>query len=388
MEDLPKIVQERLATATPGDHLEANLLAAFSENSLTPRERDEVLRHLAVCPACREIISLALPQPEEALAAVAVGGPASAPAFPPRGFDLRWGALAACAVIVAGVVWFTRHPAERLAAVLPTGTVSSSKPLDQQVAQVAEEASPVGYKAQQSASPEHASGGGAAKTPLAKSRGEIGLFAKESRPASMAMADAPRSPSPLPPDAAPSNDNTEAREIIALPATPNTQVNLGSTGRAGPAPAPARQKQEVLDEKDKKAVVSGSTFNATGAETTLAATRLDAFVRWTLSDGQLRRSADAGLSWDVVPIDHEAKFRALSVLGQELWVGGKDGVLYHSSDNGAHWVHVIPSAADRSLIEDIVRLEFSDTNHGRLITPHSEWTTTNGGVTWRRNQKR
>ena len=100
-------------------------------------------------------------------------------------------------------------------------------------------------------------------------------------------------------------------------------------------------------------------------------------MRWTLSDGKLRRSTDAGVNWEIVPIDQNSVFRALSVLGEELWVGGKNGVLYHSPDNGKHWVHVVPTAGEELLTEDIVRLEFADADHGKLITPHSEWTTEN-----------
>lgn len=375
--------------ATPGDHPDPNLLAAFSENSLPLRERGEVLRHLAVCATCREISSLALPQQEETFAAVTmaagVGSPVPAPALSPRRFNLRWGAFAACAVIVAGVLWFTRRPPENTVAVLPTGTISSSKASDQQVAQPAEKAAPLRYEAKQARSEQAR----AAKTPLAKSRDEIRSPAKDTLSANMAMADATSSPSPLPPRAAPGNDKLEAREIMALPAAPKSEVDNGSPGSAGPAPALARQKREMpLDEKNKKAVAAGSAFGGVGAETTLAATRLDAFVRWTLSDGQLRRSTDAGSIWEVVPVDQDARFRALSVLGQELWVGGTHGALYHSSDNGAHWVHVIPSAGDESLTEDVIRLEFADANHGKLITPHGEWSTKNRGATWRRKQKR
>ena len=50
------------------------------------------------------------------------------------------------------------------------------------------------------------------------------------------------------------------------------------------------------------------------------------------------------MNWEIVPIDQNSVFRALSVLGEELWVGGKNGVLYHSPDNGKHWVHVVPTA--------------------------------------------
>src|SRR5882724_6466166 len=105
MEQLPKIVQARLATAPPNAHPDANLLAAFGENSLAGREHGEVLQHLAFCPTCREIVALAMPEQVEAMAMAAAVGtssprmaatPAPVTSAPRRGFSLRWGALAAC----------------------------------------------------------------------------------------------------------------------------------------------------------------------------------------------------------------------------------------------------------------------------------------------------
>src|ERR1700730_17114779 len=175
MEELPKIVVERLATATPGEHPEAHLLAAFSENSLSAGERGEVLRHLAVCDACREITSLVLPQQEEDFAAVelvaAAGRSTPRAASSPQRFNLRWVALAAGGVMVAGLVWFEGRPSEKAATVLPAGTISSSKGSNQQVARL-EEASPLSYKAKQKAPPEKADVARAANT-QAKSRDEV-----------------------------------------------------------------------------------------------------------------------------------------------------------------------------------------------------------------------
>ncbi len=59
MEQLPKIVTQRLqATAKAGPHLDPNLLTALAEQSLTERERVQVLEHMAHCADCREIVAL------------------------------------------------------------------------------------------------------------------------------------------------------------------------------------------------------------------------------------------------------------------------------------------------------------------------------------------
>ena len=99
MEQLPKIVQQRLrGPAKPGVHPDPDLLTAFAEKSLNDRERAHVLQHLVECADCREVLSLAMPEIEPALAP----GPERSTwlSWP----VLRWGALAACVVVVSAAV--------------------------------------------------------------------------------------------------------------------------------------------------------------------------------------------------------------------------------------------------------------------------------------------
>ncbi|MFZ0302338.1 MAG: carboxypeptidase regulatory-like domain-containing protein [Terracidiphilus sp.] len=56
-------------TFKPGQHPDADQLSAFIEQALPAHERDGVLAHLAVCPDCRAVVALALP--EEPVAVVA-----------------------------------------------------------------------------------------------------------------------------------------------------------------------------------------------------------------------------------------------------------------------------------------------------------------------------
>ena len=99
MEQLPKIVQRRLqATAKPGVHPDPDLLAAFVEKSLTDRERSQVLQHLADCADCRDVMALAMP--EIILPPSPVLQKSNWLSWP----VLRWGALAACVVVVSAAV--------------------------------------------------------------------------------------------------------------------------------------------------------------------------------------------------------------------------------------------------------------------------------------------
>ena len=119
MFEIPKVVTSKLAEreanlrADAASHPEADLLTAFVERVLPERERSIVMKHLAACAACREIVALA--QPEEA---TTDGVSIRSRARVARGLFLRWGALAACAVLAVSVVIFhKKQPSEALVAV-------------------------------------------------------------------------------------------------------------------------------------------------------------------------------------------------------------------------------------------------------------------------------
>src|ERR1051326_744989 len=98
MEQLRKIVAQRLQAVSRAEaHPDANLLAAFAEKSLLPREQAQILEHLAGCADCRGVVAHA--QPEAVLQQVAVA--AAAPMAARRsawlsGAVIRWAGLAAC----------------------------------------------------------------------------------------------------------------------------------------------------------------------------------------------------------------------------------------------------------------------------------------------------
>src|SRR5262245_53404542 len=111
MSELPKFVVSRLHQASPADHPDADLLTAFAEKSLTEREHSIVLSHLAACSHCRDVIALAtLPEPEPIRLDRLV-----ASVEPPHSWFrwsvLRWGAAAACAIIVSAAVFLTERKA-------------------------------------------------------------------------------------------------------------------------------------------------------------------------------------------------------------------------------------------------------------------------------------
>jgi hypothetical protein len=150
--------------------------------------------------------------------------------------------------------------------------------------------------------------------------------------------------------------------------------------------------------------------------------------RWAInSAGVLQRSFDGGATWEMVnpntesarvgslkqaesvastgaavarqygadkakkvqkaeaPPNASLVFRAVSAAGLEVWAGGSGGTLYHSADGGNSWTMVAPMAAGTILVGDIIGIEFTDPQHGRVTTSSAEvWTTADGGQTWRK----
>src|SRR5215472_3297892 len=122
MMDVPKIVLERLrGSAKFGEHPDADLLTAFAEQALGKHERLRVLEHLARCPECRDVVSVAQPEASEMQGSFRLMKPSLL--LSPK---LRWGGVALCAVVVASVT--TRHFLRQKSAALlmPEARVSTT----------------------------------------------------------------------------------------------------------------------------------------------------------------------------------------------------------------------------------------------------------------------
>ena len=163
-------------------------------------------------------------------------------------------------------------------------------------------------------------------------------------------------------------------------------------------------------------VSAGRNDGASGRNSNQLNTSPSSTFRWTVnSDGGLERSVDRGNSWQGVDVNapnsassmssklaakaarakdksdtkKEAAappvFRAVAAMGAEVWAGGSAGALYHSSDGGNHWTRVVPLFAGSTLTGDVVTVEFSDPQHGKITTSTPEvWTTTDAGLTWQK----
>ena len=426
MQDLPKIVRDRLNSISaqtgshpaPG-HPDADLLTAFAEHSLPERERERLIQHLANCADCREVVTLAQPHLEHVSAAVHSPGWLSWPA-------LRWGTVLALVVVVGAAV-LLRHDSRPASqpyrvemetrtaspdhsnqpavsgdlAKQPAGTETPTNELkntldSRREKDAASKSATVDSKMRL----KEGDGTSRADKIPARSTDELKSNYGVAAPAGAELAAAPR-PALLDKKADQENQQAQDKQV-----TPYSAANAVQETVAVNSAAPAVKAEEVVPGKAKeplsKSKTEGAGTAAGGSIGKLSSAVTDSprpqnrcvafqnlilpIPRWTISfDGSLERSLDAGKTWQKITVDHAA-FRAVSALDPDVWAGAAGGVLYHSVDAGEHWTRIKPAVNGSSLTADIVSLEFTDTQQGKLTTVNGEtWTTTDAGRTWQKN---
>jgi hypothetical protein len=437
MEALPKIVRQRLRPeARPGVHPHADLLTAFAEKMLTERERTRVVEHLSRCEDCREVVFLSAPQQEQVHIEGRIpsrGGWLSWPA-------LRWGAAMACVIVVGTAVTLLRedshHPAllERAAS-----SSERAQPVDRHPASatLAATAPNQDVVAESRRDP----------TQTRRGTGEEKLMAKAevpARPSPKAMIATPRMPMQFDESREINGNNIEAtrslsggdasnmaaaptsaamnknkdenladqperdkkQALASAPSSTNEAVEMQASSvqaQVEPESVPAAKSKESPATDLRPNGYSVSSARASGAigapvqrgladsakmkkmETDSASAAL--VQRWRLtSGGTLQRSLDAGDNWENVSVAGKTTFQAFAALPADLWVGGANGLLYHSSDAGLHWAQVLPRSNNESLAGGITRIEFSDAQNGEVTTSSGEaWRTADAGKSWRKN---
>jgi hypothetical protein len=204
-------------------------------------------------------------------------------------------------------------------------------------------------------------------------------------------------------EASSSSQTVEVQESQAAPLTPTAKA----------------QASDQLDEKQKElpsqsdSSKSLSVLKGKNVAAAKSASGTRRIPRWSISaDGALQRSLDDGKTWLDVNVNSELPsgaskmavtaepenrkkkvqaqpspspvFRAVSAQGAEVWAGGSAAMLYHSADYGAHWTRVLPFSSGAALTGDITSVEFSDPQHGRVLTSAGEvWITADDGQSWR-----
>ena len=368
MPELPKIVVQRLQTAAKDQiHPDPDLITAFVENTLPQADRNKVLDHLAHCGDCREVVSFSLPEPAAMPASVR---PARSLwlAWP----GLRWGALAACVVIVAAAVILRRE--------------SGSKPETTEMATVERKTA-----APASPEPSHMEAADQLEAPRSARRRDA------------LSAPAPAKKAPVRRTSEDKERSTQVAGELPAPAAQTSTADVSTAAEAAPPPTSSMDELVPGRAKDVPSESRAANLAAGTSARMIAKSKMSAAVsmnktaypsttlvpRWTLtSNGTLQRSLDSGTTWDTIEMPGQSTLRALAANGLDIWVGGSNGALYHSSDAGQHWTQVHPIANGELLSGDIIGVEFTDLQHGTLTTSAKEtWITADAGQTWQKKWK-
>ncbi len=416
---------ERMQRAS-GAHPDPDLLTAFSEQAATPREREQVLAHLATCEQCRQVVSLSAPLHPERL----VTKPAPRPALW-RWPVLRWGVVAASAVIVMFAVSLgTRERKASVAVPITTETAPIGDTVRKTPApQAAESGEPsvpasAGVKApqvryekvapqrsdtaldasttaQHTATEEkakdlkkeqsaaiHGTGGGG------QFRGSaVGGMVATSAPAATGGVDRDKLQSQvIVARSLPSNEVADAKPVAPsilagnVPAPASEPVMVTSDAGAAQNTAPFPQKEAAappsarVAAKARAATAQDKLMNEAAGR---FVTSLQSPAWQVSSEGYLLNSQDNGANWTRQLPDQ--RFTKVQNISNHVWAITTANVLLHSTDNGNTWSQVRPVDNKSKSKGTVIDITFLDVNHGILKTSTGEtWSTVDGGYTWKK----
>jgi hypothetical protein len=341
-----------------GTHPDSDLLTAFAEGSLLEREREEVFAHLARCAECRELLNVASGAADNPVAE-------SKPFLitrPTRTTLRRWipsASIAAGIVLVSTVGLLYR---QRMEVKEPTaaGNTARSSAANHSLTPI-------------SAEPE------AASTPDGQ------LTAKKLKGAQPAPGTGPRA----------SSGGTPAGELKQAAARDNRSQTETAGAQAAREDLDVQQQAQVQHQAQSQVQAEVHTqaqslpapaFAPTAPNRALSksgpAAALLTRPRWRIDrNGMPERSMSAGVWQKIVP-DETAKIKVVSILNEDVWMGGESTRLYHSTDNGNTWkAIVLPAKGAPSHV--IVHIRFKTRQVGTVEADDgTSWTTTDGGASW------
>jgi putative zinc finger protein len=430
---------ERLQIAAT-QHPDADQLTAFAEQALPSRERAVVLQHLASCSSCREVLAFSSPsQP------VPGAAPEARPALW-RWPVLRWGAVAASAVIVVAAVSLGRlehHKAQSSV----TAVVSDKAPEQQRLQPQAVPSIPAASvpaaetKRRSEDISLNDSDKLASSQPIAQGRmvakssertdvstqpvvpGKSASYPTETIEVSSANGMVTVQPTAPSTSAPPAAGNAELdRSAAAKAALPPSNILAKDEHQAaGAAAAQSNAPNATIKKHDVPEAVSGYA-----AQNTLepeANMNVESRTREQVPQSkqvqrakktQAEQTNELGKHQKAQEINGLASvqtnawrvneagqlqnsldrgrnwqtvlpnqnFRTVNTVGGIVWAGGQGGVLYRSND-GVNWTTITPRSGDQLMTGDVVGLQFTDALHGIVKTSIGEtWSTDDGGITW------
>ncbi|MGB8580690.1 MAG: YCF48-related protein [Candidatus Sulfotelmatobacter sp.] len=399
MQDVPQFVLNRLReTAVAGSHPDADLLTAFAEHSLPVSDRARVIEHLAACGDCRDVVALALPATEIEVSPVSATRARSGWLGLPV---LRWGALAAglTVAISVGVLQYSHrrngdmvasnraqeavtlpsssdllHATQKAVSQTETGTQPSSVlgslvPYGQKPAvEVSRRAT--GHQLVFAQPRQNA------KNQVSQqiAQNEAQLLPDAGNVTNLRSFDVVKAKDPVPAQSTSSNAPTPLASATPLQTSPSLMSRA--------LPRWTVSSSGVL----KRSFDGGNTWE--NVNPALSEVQMSGYAPAQPTAGaDVANSTRANDQKAEVAVDPNALFRAVAAFGAEVWAGGSNGILYHTSDGGNHWIRVTPSTAAAGLTGDIIGIQFADPQHGKVSTSNAElWITSDSGETWQKQQ--
>ena len=426
----------RQAVAPSTVHPDPDMLTAFLEQALSQPERQQILQHLSLCGDCRQVLTLAMPEAQVALAAAAAQPETS---IWNRWLVVRWAAAAAAVIVVAGTVtlYRTNNQPHQMAAIVDGPAAIADRQARQarqtepvaakqtsaeapktetktEAKNVAAEPKPAQPPLMADAIPQDRIAGAVKEKTLADRADQL---AKKGDLTTMAKSTPPAAPVPLNTIAAQSPTLTTPAEVATIDRPVPIQGTLAGAGAAAfptgngqTLRASAEPPLQIYDQPATPFKVAaesqpklGIKFGGRGTEAAKALARREPLStmfsttsmpnapslnrRWQVTpDGQLKRSHAIGDELHTVHVADGVFFKAVGESGDEVWVGGIGGALYHSTDDGKSWMKLMPSAGDRPLIADVVAIHATQRGAAELSTSNGErWITVDGGQHWARH---
>jgi hypothetical protein len=231
------------------------------------------------------------------------------------------------------------------------------------------------------------------------------------------MVSAQSSPATAPAVGGPIPSKQQTQNLDTFATNERSAAPLSSTrGNNGAEVARAKDAEPPANPHKVQAVGAYAVAESSTSNFSPSGSLVPESARWAInSAGGLQRSFDQGKNWQSIDVNSGARdsagldlqmamkssraktapkdkadamakpiiFRAVAANGPDVWAGGSEATLFHSTDSGDHWIRIQPSWRGILLSGDILSLQFADPQHGRIVTSTAEiWTTADAGQTW------
>ena len=387
----------------PAPHPDADVLNAFAEQALPAAEREEILQHLALCEQCRTVVVLALPPVEAVVPAVATEPSAAQRSMSRAGKrswawllgwrNLSWAGLAAGFIVAATLLMHQpEKPAQPVAQKQETGVSENAGAAQESAPQVPSSTDAVSNPPKATATENERTKNaataldGGVSAGLARGR-KKDVLNGEARALAAHNQRAASGAKPVPP--AVPGEQEQTAQVVTQTANANEAVrtdmaNLPVMAKNEIASPISKAKPPTAEEEGKSRAKSAPMLMAKAAAAPMAQRQMA--PQWSISAGMLRRSSDGGATWQTALPD--GRLLSYATHGSDVWTGGKAGLLFHSQDGGMTWTQVHPSAGDRSLSNDVTRLEMNSASEVMIATSNGEtWSSPDNGKTWQSKQQ-